>query len=110
MKRNILWLGLLALVLMLGISPSIPTLRAQAQAQQPAQQPAEPSQKANSFVGMVVKTQAGRYALLTDKQKGTGFYLDNEDKAKQFEGKTVRVLGTLDVATSTIHVSDIQPA
>jgi len=62
------------------------------------------------FVGEVVKARNGQYALLTDKQKGTGFYLDDQDKAKQFENKDVKVEGTLDVATNTIHVSNIMPA
>jgi hypothetical protein len=36
--------------------------------------------------------------------------LDDQEKAKQFDGQNVKVTGTLDVATFTIHVSDIQPA
>ena len=35
---------------------------------------------------------------------------DDQDKAKQFEGKDVKVEGTLDVATNTIRVSNILPA
>jgi hypothetical protein len=34
----------------------------------------------------------------------------NQDKAKPFEGKYVKVMGTLDLASGTIHISDIQPA
>ena len=33
-----------------------------------------------------------------------------ETKAKQFEGKQVKVTGTVDKSTSVIRVSDIQPA
>jgi hypothetical protein len=48
--------------------------------------------------------------LLVDKQKGSGFYLDNQDKAKPFEGRNVKVIGVLDASSSTIHVTDIVPA
>ena len=51
--------------------------------------------------------KSGQYALLTDAQSGTGYYLDDQDKAKQFDGKNVKVTGTLDVPKSTVHVTDI---
>ena len=35
--------------------------------------------------------------------------IDQKDKAKQFEGKQVKVNGSLDKASSTIHITDIQP-
>ena len=48
-----------------------------------------------------------KYVLKTD----TGTYqIDDQDKAKQFEGKQVKVSGNLDKATSTLHVTDIQAA
>ena len=47
------------------------------------------------------------YVLKTDK---VTYQLDNEKKAKQFEGKQVTVSGTLDKSTSMIRVTDIQPA
>jgi hypothetical protein len=34
--------------------------------------------------------------------------LDDAQKASQFEGKKVRVTGTVDVASNTIHVETIQ--
>jgi len=54
----------------------------------------------------VVKS-GDKYVLKTD----TGTYqIDDQDKAKQFEGKQVKVSGNLDKATSTLHVTDIQAA
>ena len=48
-----------------------------------------------------------KYVLKTD----TGTYqIDAQDKAKQFEGKQVKVSGNLDKATSTLRVTDIQAA
>ena len=52
----------------------------------------------------------GRYALLTDEQAGKGVYLDDQEKAKAFEGKNVKVTGVLEVAKNLVHVTDIQPA
>lgn len=67
-------------------------------------------QKSQTFVGKVVKARNGQFALLTDEQAGKGVYLDNQEKAKEFEGKNVKVTGVLDVARNTVHVTDIEPA
>jgi hypothetical protein len=66
-------------------------------------------QKPKTFVGKIVKARNGQYALLTDEQAGKGVYLDDQEKAKAFEGKNVKVTGVLDVATNIVHVTDIQP-
>ena len=115
MTRNAPLAGLLALVLAVAFCQFTPRLHAQNQTQDPSpsqqqgqQQPDE--QKGETFVGQVVKAKNGQYALLTDKQAGKGYYLDDQEKAKQYEGQNVKVTGTLDVASSTIHVADIQPA
>ena len=110
MRQRILWLGLLLVAAMAGLLTFTPAVRAQSQSQPPTSQQEPSQQKSRMFVGEVVKARNGQYALLTDKQKGTGFYLDDQDKAKQFENKDVKVEGTLDVATNTIHVSNIMPA
>jgi hypothetical protein len=36
--------------------------------------------------------------------------LDDQEKAKNFEGKNVKVTGILDVATNIVHVTGIEPA
>jgi hypothetical protein len=79
-----------------------------AQAPDPNAQPAP--QKSQTFVGKIVKAKNGQYALLTDEQTGRGLYLDDQEKAKSFEGQSVKVTGTLDMARSPVHVTDIQPA
>ena len=82
--------------------------------QQGAQQPTPPSQdssgsmpttQGSSFTGTVVK--AGGKCVL--KTSDMSYQLDDQKKAKQFVGQQVKVLGTLDASTSTIHVSDIGP-
>jgi hypothetical protein len=87
----------------------------QSGADQQAQQPSSPSQDSanstqapqdSSFTGTVVKA-AGKYVLKTSDMN---YQLDDQRKAKQFVGQQVKVSGSLDSSTSTIHVSDINPA
>jgi lipopolysaccharide export system protein LptA len=113
MKKN---LGLLAtLALAATLSPA-----AFAQQDQPAQpgandpqtqsapapDTAADTQSQKSFSGTVVKMQK-QYVLKTDTAT---YQLDDQAKAKHFNGKQVMVNGTLDQSTSMIRVSDIQPA
>lgn len=82
--------------------------------QQNTPQQAEPgsqgqqSQQAQSFTG-TIKNANGEYVLYVPASR-TAYKLDDQSKAKQFEGQTVTVQGTLDSSTNTIKVSDIQPA
>jgi len=119
MKWTKLWLGAGVLAAAVSVTTVAPQLHAQPRgsaAPQAQQQPQtspdqqQPATKIQTFTGQVVKARNGKYALLTDKQAGKGFYLDDQDKAKQFDGQNVKVTGQLDMATNTIKVSDIQPA
>jgi uncharacterized protein YdeI (BOF family) len=122
MKKLITVLGTIALAVALSsvsfaqqdqspqTSPS-----AQPDAPQSGQQPSSPSQDSSSsmqdnqsasFSGTVVKA-SGKYVL---KTADANYQLDDQQKAKQFVGKQVKVSGSLDNSTSTIHVSDITPA
>ncbi|MHB8485602.1 MAG: DUF5818 domain-containing protein [Candidatus Acidiferrales bacterium] len=69
--------------------------------QEQAQQ--QPVQK---FQGTIVKSK-DKY-ILQDKTSGATYQLDNQDKAKKFAGRDVKVTGTLDPRTNTIQISDIQ--
>jgi hypothetical protein len=110
MKRGTIRSVLSALALAMELGMYTPTTRAQSQSRDPNQQQTQNQQKSNTFVGQVIKAKNGQYALLVDQQQGKGFYLDDQDKAKQFEGKTVRVIGVLEASTGTIHVTNILPA
>ena|SRR5579863_9322718 len=88
---------------------------AASQPDQSGQQPSSPStdssssmqsSDASSFTGTVVKA-GGKYVL---KTADANYQLDDQQKAKQFVGQQVKVNGSLDASTSTIHVSDIAPA
>jgi len=83
--------------------------------QQPSAQPAPrsaqpPDSQAQSsdaagvqtFTGTVVK-QGDKY-MLQDAASGTTYDIDHQDEVKKFEGKKVRVHGTLDAGGKMIHV------
>lgn len=66
--------------------------------------------KTRTFVGKIVKTKQGKYALLTDPKDGKGYFLDNQQEAKKFNQKEVDVTAKLDPQTSTLHIIAIKPA
>ena len=77
------------------------------QSQTPNQQQPEPapSQLAQTLTGTIMKA-AGKYVLQTADT--TAYILDDQDKAKSYEGKRVKVIGTLERATGILHVSSIE--
>jgi len=95
----------LTLVLVFGVVQFTPLLGLQ-QNQPPApgadqQQPME-----KSFQGKIEK-DGDKFLLKTAR---ASYDLDDQEKAKSFEGKDVKVTGTLDASTKTIHVTNIEPA
>ena len=90
-------------------SPSQPSAQ-QPQQEPPAQQPSQPAPEAQAqtqesngqvFAGTVVKS-GDKYVL--QMADGTAYDLDHQDLVKKFEGKQVRVKGTLDQDGKTIHI------
>lgn len=71
---------------------------------QTSQSPA--AQQPQMFSGKIVKSHGT--VVLRDEATSTDYKLDNEDQAKQYMGKNVRVTGTLDPSTNTIHVTNIE--
>ncbi len=107
MRRINAWL--LATALALGLAEFTPLLRAQQpQGQDPSAQQQQPAEQAQTFTGKISK-HGDKYILRDTAAKMT-YDLDDQDKAKSFEGKDVQVTGTLDAQTNTIHVADIQPS
>lgn len=54
--------------------------------------------------------QAGSKFVLYNAARKASYQLDDQDKAKEFAGQKVKVTGTYDRASKTIHVQKIQPA
>jgi hypothetical protein len=93
--------------------PSQQSGQAPAQQQQPRQAPDQSGQAPDSqaqsqqpgvqvFTGMIVKS--GDKYVFQDSASNTTYDIDHQDQVKQFEGKKVRVHGTLDSNGKMIHV------
>jgi len=78
--------------------------------QQPAQQPDSPgsASEAKTFTGKIVKD--GDKLVLTDADGKTTYQIDDQQKAKAFLNKSVKVTGILDASTGQIRVIAIEPA
>jgi hypothetical protein len=110
---------LLSAVALLALSGSVLTLSAQQTPTSQAPDTAAPAttqqtvdaqspQSAQSFEGTI--TKSGSKLVLQDTATQASYKLDDQDKAKQFEGKKVKVMATMDSATNTLHVVDISPS
>jgi outer membrane biosynthesis protein TonB len=64
-------------------------------------QSSDPSAAGQTFVGTVVK-QGGKYML--QDESGTTYDIDHQDQVQKYEGKKIRVHGTLDASGKMIHV------
>jgi hypothetical protein len=71
-----------------------------------ATQPDNATKDAQTFLGRITQTE-GKFVLVDTENKAT-FQLDDQEKAKPFDGKTVKVTGKLDPDKNIIHVLDIQ--
>jgi hypothetical protein len=60
---------------------------------------------ARAFEGKIQKS--GTELVLEESTTETPYKLDDQDKAKKFEGKDVRVMATMDPKTKQLHVVDI---
>jgi hypothetical protein len=76
-------------------------------AEQPKADNGSASSEAATFTGKIMKS--GDKLVLEDTDSKTTYQLDDQNKAKSFVGKSVKVTGTLDVATNTIHIAEIEP-
>ena len=62
--------------------------------------------EAETFMGTILKD--GENYVLSDPATKSRYTLDDAKKARPYEGKTVKVTGTLNKATNVIHVQTIQ--
>jgi hypothetical protein len=63
----------------------------------------------NTHDCIIACVKAGGKYVLFDGATKTTYQLDDQRKPEQFAERKVRVTGTYDKATETIHVKDIQP-
>jgi hypothetical protein len=62
--------------------------------------------EAETFMGTILKD--GENYVLSDSATKSRYRLDDAKKARPYEGKSVKVTGTLDKASNVIHVETIQ--
>lgn len=108
---------LLSIVALLGLSGLGINLSAQQTPSTPAQAGSSPQQQtdatspqqsARSFEGKIAKS--GDQLVLQESSTQTAYKIDDQQRAKQFEGKNVKVMATVDASTNTLHVVDITPS
>jgi len=100
-------LGLTGFGLNLSAQQNKPT-QDPAAAQQQQQTPTDTqsqSQAARTLEGKIAKS--GSKLVFQETSTQTAYKLDDQDKAKPFEGKNVKVMATVDPSTSTLHIVDI---
>jgi hypothetical protein len=93
-------LPLASALLVLSASPMMGRAATPVSAQQ------KPETQLKIFSGTIVKN--GDTYVLSDAGTKTSYVLDDAQKASPYEGKKVKVTGTVDVANNTIHVETIQ--
>lgn len=81
-------------------TPSTPTQQGPSAGQNVEKEPA-----AQAFMGMIMKS-GGTYVLQT--ADNVTYQLDDQERAKQYEGKQVQVTGSLDKSANLIKVRDIK--
>jgi len=103
-----------ALVLAATLCSLTPGLMAQSNSAPPPQGQQQQAQQENkTFTGKVQKLPNGQYALVTGQTadgKLSGHFLDDQENAKKYDGQQVKVTGTFDTASNTIHVTNIEAA
>jgi len=67
-----------------------------------SQAPSASSAATQSFTGTILKS--GDKYMFQDADTGNTYDIDHQDEVQKFEGKKVKVHGTLDASTKTIHV------
>jgi hypothetical protein len=87
--------------------PDRPEAQPEQQTGQAANPPAQQQQPATqTFTGTIVKD--GSVYVLKVAANNSTYQLDDQVKAKQYEGKQVKVAGTLDANGNSLHIVSIE--
>jgi len=73
-----------------------------------AQQQVDTQSQTQNFEGKI--TKSGDKLVLQDASTQAAYQLDDQDKAKQYEGQKVKVVATMDASTNTLHIVNITPS
>ena len=66
--------------------------------------------RSNLYTAYTFAVKDGDKLVLTDADGKTTYQIDDQQKAKAFLNKSVKVTGILDASTGIIRVSAIEPA
>lgn len=83
-----------------------PTPSQPGQASEKSPEASRPGSTAQAFVGTIDKQGE---SFLLKISESISYKLDNQQEVQQYEGKRVRVTGTLDSSASLIHVDKVEP-
>jgi len=72
------------------------------------QDQSNPQPQVQTFTGMI--TKSGDKFLFSDASSNASYMLDDQQAARKFDGKKVKVTGTLDAANNLIRVQSIELA
>jgi hypothetical protein len=89
------------------VTPGTDPSQQQQKTQQPGEDATGQSQQqpaAQTFTGTVIK-DGDKYVL---KTSGTTYQLDDQERAKPYEGKPVKIMGSLDASSNILTVTSIQ--
>jgi hypothetical protein len=76
---------------------------------QPQQQTnASSQQSSQTFQGKIAR--ADEQLVFWDPSSQTAYQVDDQSKVAPYEGKNVKLTGTVDTKTNTLHVVDVAPA
>src|ERR1700722_19929284 len=89
-------------------APSTPSASPNSSMPQSQTDATNSQQSARAFEGKIQKS--GDELVLQETANQTAYKLDNQDKAKQFEGKNVKVMATMDATPNKLLVDDISPS
>jgi len=91
----------------LGIMPLLPACAQQSDLPSQSQQPRDTKDQraARAFNGRIEKS--GLNLIFQEASTHAVYQLDDQDKAKPFAGKNVKVIATIDPASNTLHIVDI---
>ncbi len=111
MKRIVLTVAVLSLLA--GASVLAPALGASSLGVRHAslalqQGQSSPQQQVQTFTGTIKRS--GDQFVLSDDSNKSSYQLDDQQTASKFEGKKVKVTGTLDATKNTIRVQSIVQA
>jgi hypothetical protein len=85
-----------------------PSTQTDASAQQQQQVDTQEMRSVQSFEGLIAKS--GDKLVLQVPATQASYQLDDQIKAKQYEGKGVKVIATMNPNTNTLHIIDIVPS